>query len=217
MKQIIKNKYDLHAILGLGIAFMVFFDSIESIVKYALPIIASLVIATLIEIVQFNSSEKSEYQIDASDILVTIGFTVIGVILHLLFPEIQSNLFGVYLVVLSITIWYLRFPKFRKLIVKYFALNYIGKKFTGLRAGVIILPLFIINGLVTAFYDFNLLVFFPLAIALYFGFVYFIGNPIKWNELDKSQKFQYGSWEYSEMSLEEQMEWNQIYNELNKK
>ena len=217
MKQIIKNKYDIHAILGIGIAFLLFFDSIGTFFSITLPILASAVISILIEVIQYNASNDEEYDIDKYDVITTVAFTAITTILYLLFPEIQSNLFGVYLIVLSTTIWVLRFPKFRGFFVKYFALNYIGKKFTGLRAGTIIFPLFIINGLVTAFFDFNLIVFFPLAVALYFGFLYFIGNPIKWSELDKSQKFQYGSWEYSNLSYEEQIEWNQIYNQLNKK
>ena len=221
MKNFIEKKYELHLILGIGIGFLLFISGVPVGMRQILPMFGGLFLGLVAEFIQYLilklQGKSADYKYDKHDVLYVLYGSILATVICTLFPELESALFGVYLIVLSSTIWYLRFLQFRKLIVKYFALNYIGKKLTGLRAGTIILPLVIINGLITAFYDFNLIAFFPLAIALYFGFVYFIGNPVKWNELDKSQKFQYGSWEYSEMTLEEQLEWNQIYNELNKK
>ena len=90
----------------------------------------------------------------------------------------------------------------RKLIVKHFALNYVtkilGRQLTFLRAAFIILPMFIFNGIylvLTDTYPFDThigIVLLLLALSCVFcGFVYFRIKPVKWYELDDSQKIQY--------------------------
>lgn len=74
MKQIIKNKYELHAILGIGIAFLLFFDSIGTFFSITLPILASAVISILIEVIQYNASNDEEYDIDKYDVITTVAF-----------------------------------------------------------------------------------------------------------------------------------------------
>lgn len=82
--------------------------------------------------------------------------------------------------------------EFRKLIVKRFALSYIGKNFATLRASTIIYPLMVINGSLIAFGDgLNWYAFVPLLISFYFGFIYFRIYPVSREELDDSQKLQY--------------------------
>ena len=115
----------------------------------------------------------------------------------------------------------------RKLIVKYFALDYFynifGWKLNGPRAGSIILPLFILTGLSLIFFtpdypnpSFITWVLYLLdIIALFFGFVYFHFKPVKWEELDENQKFQYG-FSGKELTPEQYKEWKLIYNKYNK-
>jgi len=115
----------------------------------------------------------------------------------------------------------------RKYIVKYFALDYFynifGWKLNGPRAGAIILPLFILTGLASCFLtpdwpdpSFILWILYLLdVIALFLGFVYFQIKPIHWEELDESQKFQYG-FSGKELTKEQRAEWLEIYNKYNK-
>jgi hypothetical protein len=112
----------------------------------------------------------------------------------------------------------------RRLIVKHFALNYTFKVFntniTSLRASRIIAPLFLITGiLVSAFTPewptptLLLWIFYFLdIIALFFGFIYFRFRPIKWEELDKDQKYQYGV--YVKLTGDQYLEWVQICKDL---
>lgn len=90
----------------------------------------------------------------------------------------------------------------RKLIVKYFALNYtcevLGKRVTFVRAANIIVPTFFLNGILTIANEsgdktiFEIIALILLAIVLFIGFVYFRIKPVKFNELDENQKHQYG-------------------------
>lgn len=115
----------------------------------------------------------------------------------------------------------------RKLIVKYFALdynyNFFGNKMNGPRAGAVILPLFILTGLTSCFLtpdwpdpSFILWILYLLdVIALFLGFIYFHIKPIRWEELDESQKFQYG-FSGKELTKEQRAEWLEIYTKYNK-
>lgn len=91
----------------------------------------------------------------------------------------------------------------RKLIIKHFALDYIaiifGQRTNWVRAANIIFPLFCINGVYsikTETYPLEttigIILLALLVIALFFGFVYFKLYPVKWEELDRMQKWQYG-------------------------
>jgi hypothetical protein len=86
----------------------------------------------------------------------------------------------------------------RKFLVKHFVLDYYFKLFGVLRnaprASRIIFPLFVLTGWVHAtnpsIVSWCLI---GLAIAsLYLGFLHFRLFPVKWEELDEDQKFQYG-------------------------
>ena len=112
----------------------------------------------------------------------------------------------------------------RQLIVKHFALNYTFKVFniniTSLRASRIIAPLFLITGILVAFFTpmwptptLLLWLFYLLdAIAVFFGFIYFKFKPVKWDELDKDQKYQYGI--FIELTGDQYLEWVEIRKEL---
>jgi hypothetical protein len=113
----------------------------------------------------------------------------------------------------------------RKLIVKHFALDYFitifGKKFNAPRASRVIFPLFLLTGFTLIFFtpDYPepspiLWTFYILDLtALFFGFVYFRIWPVKWEELDESQKFQMGT--FSKLTESQSKEWTRIYNKLN--
>lgn len=114
----------------------------------------------------------------------------------------------------------------RKYIVKYFALDYFynifGIKLNGPRAGAIILPLFILTGLTSCFLtpdwpnpSFILWFLYLLdVISLFFGFVYFHIKPVKWEELDENQKYQYG-FHGEELTGDQFKEWLKIYTKYN--
>lgn len=86
----------------------------------------------------------------------------------------------------------------RKFIVKYFALDYIckvfGYTFNFTRSASFIFPLFVFNALLVMKFDYQIwqiLTALPLAISLFIGFIYFRFAPVKWQELDNEQLFQY--------------------------
>lgn len=86
----------------------------------------------------------------------------------------------------------------RKFIVKHFALDYIckvyGYTFNFVRPATFIFPLFVINGILAIKYDYpmwQIVFLIPLAISLFIGFLYFRFFPIKWQELELEQLFQY--------------------------
>lgn len=108
----------------------------------------------------------------------------------------------------------------RHLIVKFFALDYLynifGWRLNGARAGTIILPLFCITGILLAFFTPDYPTPTPLlwfvywldALVLFFGFVYFRFYPVKWEELDNSQKLQLGA--KGNLTDEQEKEWAKI-------
>lgn len=86
----------------------------------------------------------------------------------------------------------------RKFIVKYFAMDYIcrafGYTFNFVRAATFIFPLFVLNALLVLKFDYQvwqLITAIPLALSLFFGFIYFRIAPVEWEELDNEQLFQY--------------------------
>jgi hypothetical protein len=112
--------------------------------------------------------------------------------------------------------------KIRQFLVRNFVLDYtfklFGTTFNAPRASRIIYPLMVITGwfsvtnpdwptptpLVWVLYSL-------LATALFFGFVYFRFSPVKWDELDEFQKFQYGSVKNDSLTVEQRKEWSKIY------
>lgn len=115
----------------------------------------------------------------------------------------------------------------RKLIVKYFALDYkcefFGKTVTFVRAANVIAPVFFLNGILAIANEsgprttLELIALGLLAIVLFLGFIYFRIKPVKFNELDESQKYQYGQAVKSgqltkdiKLSPSELAEWNEI-------
>lgn len=113
----------------------------------------------------------------------------------------------------------------RRLIVKLFALYYSFKIFKTTvsmpRASTIIYPLFLITGIVLAFFtpDYprpTLLLWFLYfldAVAVFFGFVYFRIKPIKWEELDDKQKYLAGS--LIKLTYNQFIEWREICEKIN--
>jgi len=111
----------------------------------------------------------------------------------------------------------------RKWLVRNFVLDYMftifGKTFNAPRASRIIFPLFVITGFFVAtnpdWPTPTLLIWFLYllcASALFFGFVYFRFFPVKWEELDKFQKFQYGI--FKPLDDDQYEEWLLIQKEL---
>lgn len=106
----------------------------------------------------------------------------------------------------------------RKFLVKHFVLDYwfilFGRRFSAPRASRIIYPLMLLTGSLVAVNpnypkpDFCLwLLYLTTATALFFGFIYFRIKPAKWDELDESQKFQYGYFHDAIMSEKQYKEW----------
>jgi hypothetical protein len=118
--------------------------------------------------------------------------------------------------------------KFRKFIVKHFALDYMSKKFiffgayvNAPRASRIIYPLMVITGLISVTNPdwpnptfLIWILYLLLAAALFFGFVYFRFYPVKWEELDDFQKFQYGKHNANSLTIQQFKEWNVIFDKL---
>lgn len=109
----------------------------------------------------------------------------------------------------------------RKFLVKNFVLDYqgdwFGWKFNAPRASRIIYPLMVITGWFSVtnpdWPNPTLLVWFLytlLAVALFFGFVYFRFYPAQWQELDAFQKYQYGIFKAAELSKSQYKEWVEI-------
>jgi hypothetical protein len=92
----------------------------------------------------------------------------------------------------------------RKFLVKHFVGDYyarlFGSTFNWVRAANIIFPLGCINGIYLVKTDTlsfetvpGIILLGLFLVAVFFGFVYFKLKPIKWDELDDSQKWQYGT------------------------
>ena len=113
----------------------------------------------------------------------------------------------------------------RKFLVRNFVLDYtaniFGWQYNAPRASRIIYPLMVITGwfsvtnpdwpaptpLVWFLYSL-------LATSLFFGFVYFRFSPVKWEELDKFQKYQYGMFHSAKLTKDQYKEWVKIYEEI---
>ena len=90
----------------------------------------------------------------------------------------------------------------RSIIVKLFALDYIcrafGKTVNFVRVANVIFPLMCITGVLTVLQGYafesvlGIVCLALLSVSIFFGFVYFRLKPIKWEELDDSQKWQFG-------------------------
>ena len=111
----------------------------------------------------------------------------------------------------------------RKFLVRNFVLDYrvkiFGKCFNAPRASRIIFPLFVITGLANSFNQnfptptpFIWFLYFLVALSLFFGFVYFSIKPVKYSELDRFQKLQYGFIKFEELTPSEMSEWQIIRN-----
>lgn len=59
--------------------------------------------------------------------------------------------------------------------------------------------------------------YFIIAVALFFGFVYFRIKPAQWIELDSDQKRQYGYFSGAILTSEQYKEWLSLVNNYNKK
>lgn len=116
----------------------------------------------------------------------------------------------------------------RKLLVKHFVLDYMGNifgwKFNAPRASRIIYPLMVIAGYFSVTNPnwptpthLVWMLYILLALALFFGFIYFRIWPAKWEELDEMQKFQYGKFKWDDMTSAQRIEWTAISNSLLRK
>lgn len=115
----------------------------------------------------------------------------------------------------------------RKIIVKLFALGYIiktskTKAITFLRCGPIIALSLVVSGYFGATNpnyptpSFSIWILYCITVYFFFlGFIYFRIWPVKWEELDYWQKFQYGFKMKHKMSIQELNEWKIIYDEVN--
>jgi len=115
----------------------------------------------------------------------------------------------------------------RLFIVRQFALNYLIKIFgigpwrTGLRCTRIIFPLVAITGyfwVTSPDYPnptaLAIVLFILMCISLFIGFIYFRIWPVKWEELDDFQKYQYGYIKEEKLTPEQYIEWLRILDEL---
>ena len=115
----------------------------------------------------------------------------------------------------------------RKWLVKNFVLDYMvsifGKTYNAPRASRIIYPAFVITGIANILNDnwptptlFVWFMYLLTATSLFFGFVYFRFFPVKWEELDEFQKFQYGHFPYANLTTKQYQEWITIREKYNK-
>jgi hypothetical protein len=107
----------------------------------------------------------------------------------------------------------------RQLLVKFFVLDYFfkvfGVRFNIPRASAIIYPLFSITCILVIFSAPEIITWTLCllnAIAIFFGFVYFRIKPVKWQELDTLQKFQYGI--TTKLKGDQYSEWVKIFHKV---
>lgn len=112
----------------------------------------------------------------------------------------------------------------RHLLIKLFVLDYFfkvfGTTFNIARVNVILYPLISITGLVIIFFTpywpipttTLWVLYFLNAIVLFFGFIYFRFKPVKWEELDNFQKFQYGT--LTKLKGRQYFEWVKIFHKV---
>tara|TARA_R110000868_G_scaffold82264_7_gene232347 strand:- start:2496 stop:2858 length:363 start_codon:yes stop_codon:yes gene_type:complete len=116
----------------------------------------------------------------------------------------------------------------RKFLVKHFVLDYtvnlFGRHYNAPRASRIIYPLMVITGFISGtnpdWPTPTLLIwalYLLVALALFLGFVYFRFYPVKWEELDKFQKFQYGHFPYANLTKTQYQEWLKIRKQIQNK
>ncbi len=109
----------------------------------------------------------------------------------------------------------------RKFLVRNFVLdytfNFFGVRYNAPRASRIIFPLFLITGLFVAMNPdwptptpLIWFLYFLVFTSLFFGFVYFKIFPVKWEELDEFQKYQYGIFKGNELTTTQFNEWVKI-------
>lgn len=116
----------------------------------------------------------------------------------------------------------------RQFIVKHFALDYMSRTFiffgayrSAPRASRIIYPLMVITGYISVTNPdwpnptFLIWVLYGLlATSLFLGFVYFRFYPVKWEELDDFQKYQYGMLKAQSLSRDQYIEFHKIVEKL---
>lgn len=112
--------------------------------------------------------------------------------------------------------------------MKHFALDYIsvifGLPINWVRAANWLFPSFLLGGIWAVYSEANfinlpgILILLWIALMVFIGFIYFRIVPVNWDELNISQKFQYGHAIFSgqltkkkELSLKQQDEWIEIY------
>ncbi len=108
----------------------------------------------------------------------------------------------------------------RQIIVKHFALYHDvmirGKKISFLRASIPVWNSLLLMILVVLKTDYPVfdwvdwLATIPFIVSVFFGFVYFKFKPIKWNELDDEQKWQYGKINPIRTNSFKGLEWHRI-------
>jgi hypothetical protein len=214
MKNFIVKKYDLHLLRGFAVACLIYSLSVPAGMREILAVFVAACLSFLWNGLKWYFLKVST---DIVDVLADVAGAIIAVTIWTFAADLDlKNFIGWYVLVLSITLWVCRFPSFRNFWIKHFVLNYL-KPFTYLRAAAITFPLVVLNGVWVAVDDFNPYLFFPLLIAFYFGFVYFKGLPVKFSELDKSQKFQFGFFPGVQLTAAEYREWELIVDEFNNK
>lgn len=116
----------------------------------------------------------------------------------------------------------------RQFIVKHFALDYMSRTFiffgayrSAPRASRIIYPLMVITGFISVTNPdwpnptfIIWMLYGLLAISLFLGFVYFKFFPVKWEELDNFQKYQYGLLKADELTYKQFAEWHDLLDEI---
>lgn len=109
----------------------------------------------------------------------------------------------------------------RKFLVKNFVLDYriklFGKYYNAPRGSRIIYPLFVMTGIANILNDdfptptlLIWLLYILVALSLFFGFVYFRFRPVKFDELDDFQKYQYGYAPFVNLTPKEKKEWQKL-------
>lgn len=113
----------------------------------------------------------------------------------------------------------------RKILVKNFVLDYMGNifgwRYNAPRASRIIFPLMVVTGWFSVTNPdwptptpFVWFLYGLLALALFFGFIYFRIWPAQWDELDDLQKFQYGKFKSDSLTPDQFREWTAIAERL---
>ncbi|GIM52022.1 hypothetical protein CAPN004_10520 [Capnocytophaga cynodegmi] len=97
----------------------------------------------------------------------------------------------------------------RKAIIKFFALDYkifiFGRVVSFTRSANVIFPLVVFNGLLAVKenvpLELSLFAFILLALAMFFGFIYFDIKPLKDSDYDYFDEVQKSIWDYKEKGI----------------